>query len=157
MAALPVDCVPHTLVPSEPSVEWAVGPHLSSSRRALSGSALFRPELWEEAVASRPIRPGAWGADDALWLHVFRQRWARHCAGLGGVSEQPRIPLVVHQIWLGSEPVPARLTALRESWWRRLPDWDYRLWTDETAAMFPFTRPELYAAARTPVERCGAP
>ncbi|HVX00672.1 MAG TPA: glycosyltransferase [Candidatus Babeliaceae bacterium] len=42
----------------------------------------------------------------------------------------PKIPKVIHQIWLGS-PFPEKYKRYQESWLRNHPDWQYKLWTDE--------------------------
>lgn len=52
-------------------------------------------------------------------------------------SEKPRIPKIIHQIWLGS-PFPQKYLAWQKSWQEKHPDWEYRLWTDADAKVFPF-------------------
>jgi inositol phosphorylceramide mannosyltransferase catalytic subunit len=54
------------------------------------------------------------------------------------VSEAPRIPKIIHQIWIGG-PLPQKYLALQETWKKFHPDWEYRLWTDADLASFPFT------------------
>jgi mannosyltransferase OCH1-like enzyme len=44
-------------------------------------------------------------------------------------SDVPRIPKVIHQIWIGS-PLPDRYIPLIESWKYHHPDWVHILWTD---------------------------
>jgi mannosyltransferase OCH1-like enzyme len=45
-------------------------------------------------------------------------------------SELPRIPKIIHQIWLGS-PLPEEYIELQNTWKKCHPDWEYHLWTDE--------------------------
>jgi hypothetical protein len=53
------------------------------------------------------------------------------------------IPTTLHQLWK-TEDVPARFTTLRETWRRRNPRWDVRLWTDRDLDELVATRyPEL--------------
>ena len=39
------------------------------------------------------------------------------------------IPKILHQVWVGPNPPPTRAM---ETWRRRHPDWEYRIWTDHT-------------------------
>jgi hypothetical protein len=44
----------------------------------------------------------------------------------------PKIPRILHQVWLGTDPVPELLGYYTETWRRHHPLWDVRLWTDDT-------------------------
>ncbi|HLI65707.1 MAG TPA: glycosyltransferase [Caulobacteraceae bacterium] len=58
------------------------------------------------------------------------------------------IARTVHQLWKTAD-VPARFTALRESWRRRNPEWEIRLWTDADLETLVAARfPELLAIYR---------
>jgi mannosyltransferase OCH1-like enzyme len=46
-------------------------------------------------------------------------------------SEIPLIPKILHQIWIGSS-VPEKFKSLMEGWKAMHPEWEYKLWTDET-------------------------
>ncbi len=59
----------------------------------------------------------------------------------GGAS--PLIPKIIHQIWVGGE-IPSWFDAWRQSWVMMHPDWDYRLWTDESVREFPVTSTDIY-------------
>jgi mannosyltransferase OCH1-like enzyme len=48
-------------------------------------------------------------------------------------SNTPKIPKIIHQIWVGPKPVPEFLKILSLSWKDTHPDWEYILWTNETA------------------------
>jgi mannosyltransferase OCH1-like enzyme len=55
------------------------------------------------------------------------------------------VPRILHQLWKTAE-VPARFTALRETWRRHNPHWRFRLWTDaDLAALVAERYPELAA------------
>ena len=41
------------------------------------------------------------------------------------------IPKIIHQIWLGSQPLPPHLKPWMASWKQHFPSWEYRLWTDQ--------------------------
>lgn len=61
-------------------------------------------------------------------------------------SEKIHIPKIIHQIWLGS-PFPEKYKALQQSWIEHHPDWEYRLWTDESLKDFPLQNQALYDSA----------
>jgi len=48
------------------------------------------------------------------------------------MAQRQLIPKVVHRVWLGSNPVPDAFVRYGESWARHHPDWEVRLWTDDT-------------------------
>ncbi len=62
------------------------------------------------------------------------------------------IPKVFHQIWLGPDPEPQEYAGYRRSWLRRHPDWELRLWTEETLPD-DLERKETYELLRRPAER----
>ena len=41
-----------------------------------------------------------------------------------------RIPKIIHQTWK-DENLPKAFQILSETWREILPDWEYRLWTDD--------------------------
>jgi inositol phosphorylceramide mannosyltransferase catalytic subunit len=41
------------------------------------------------------------------------------------------IPPVLHQIWVGPDPLPDAYAAYGETWRSHHPGWEYRLWTDD--------------------------
>lgn len=54
------------------------------------------------------------------------------------------IPHVIHQIWLGGPP-PDWFQGYADSWRRHHPDWEYKLWTEETR--FDFENRDLFERA----------
>lgn len=68
------------------------------------------------------------------------------------ITQEPTIPLIIHQIWLGS-PVPKEFHAYQESWKRYHPEWQYYLWTDQELAHFPLYNRDLYEQAVNQGER----
>lgn len=63
-------------------------------------------------------------------------------------SSQPKIPKIIHQIWLGPKAPPSYFSKYGESWKKHHPDWEYRLWTDKEVAELDFELKDLYM--RTP-------
>jgi len=62
------------------------------------------------------------------------------------------IPRILHQVWVGPLPLPDEYARYRESWRRHHPEWEMRLWTDESLPD-DFVRPEVYERLRKPAER----
>lgn len=62
------------------------------------------------------------------------------------------IPPIVHQIWLGADPLPEEFRLYGQSWVRHNPGWELRLWTEETVPD-DLTRREVYERLRQPAER----
>lgn len=61
-------------------------------------------------------------------------------------SLEPRIPKMIHQIWIGG-PIPEKYGPLQKSWQERHPDWVYRLWTDADLPTFAFRNRERFEKA----------
>jgi mannosyltransferase OCH1-like enzyme len=62
------------------------------------------------------------------------------------------IPRVIHQIWIGPDPLPEDHRLWIETWRRHHPEWEHRLWTEEDLPADPI-RPEVLERLRVPVER----
>ena len=62
------------------------------------------------------------------------------------------IPRILHQVWVGPDPMPQEFQDYRESWRRHHPDWEMRLWTDESLPA-DLVRKEAYERLRKPAER----
>jgi mannosyltransferase OCH1-like enzyme len=41
------------------------------------------------------------------------------------------IPRILHQIWIGPDPLPAEYAAYATTWQAHHPGWEYRLWTED--------------------------
>ncbi|MBA3954260.1 hypothetical protein H0X48_03000 [Candidatus Dependentiae bacterium] len=55
----------------------------------------------------------------------------------------PRIPKIIHQIWLGS-PFPEKYRHWQKTWQNMGPEWKYILWTDADIAKLPLKNRALY-------------
>ena len=60
------------------------------------------------------------------------------------------IPKIIHQIWVGKKPIPAKYKKFMKTWLILHPDWEYRLWTDEDVDGFPWRNKELFLQAKNP-------
>jgi mannosyltransferase OCH1-like enzyme len=63
-----------------------------------------------------------------------------------------RIPRIVHQVWLGPNPLPDEFAAYRETWGEHNPGWTLELWTEDHLPDV-LQRPEVYDRLRVPAER----
>jgi inositol phosphorylceramide mannosyltransferase catalytic subunit len=48
-----------------------------------------------------------------------------------GLPRRTRIPRLLHQVWVGSAPMPDECRRYIEGWKRFHPRWEHRLWTDD--------------------------
>ena len=63
------------------------------------------------------------------------------------ISPVPRIPKIIHQIWLGS-PFPEKYKNFQQSWKKYHPDWTYILWTEKEIEEFGLTNDRLFHVAK---------
>ena len=63
------------------------------------------------------------------------------------IDSSPRIPKIIHQIWLGS-PFPEKYKVLQQSWKKYHPDWTYILWTEKEIKDFGLTNRERFDKAK---------
>lgn len=76
-----------------------------------------------------------------------RNLYNAHIVSNPEYSEAPRIPKIIHQIWLGSS-FPEEYKSLQETWKKHHPDWEYRLWTDQDVAAFGLYNQSIYDLAK---------
>ncbi len=62
------------------------------------------------------------------------------------------IPRILHQVWVGPNPMPQEFVDYRESWRRHHPDWEMHLWTEDSLPG-DLVRTEAYERLRSPAER----
>ncbi len=69
-------------------------------------------------------------------------------------SQEPKIAKIIHQIWVGSKPVPEALIKLAKTWRDFHPDWEYKLWTNdmvvEIISKFSLEHQKLYFSLEDP-------
>ncbi|CAJ1329139.1 unnamed protein product [Effrenium voratum] len=102
-------------------------------------------------------RWGLWSPRDKSWLESVQNRWQEQVRALPEMKlGAPIIPLIIHQIWLGSSTRPEICEHFAEGWRRCHPTWEYRLWTDEHADALLDHHPRLaqaFKAASNPAEK----
>lgn len=101
----------------------------------------FRPPGAEDAIRFVP----ALGVHDNVYARGPLQRTVAEC-GFALADRRPEgtaelwelrrttwapvlVPRVFHQFWFGP-PMPPEYHVYRESWMRRHPDWEWRMWTE---------------------------
>lgn len=58
-------------------------------------------------------------------------------------QDEPRIPKIIHQIWIGNRQLPAKLQEYQKTWQEQNPDWEYKLWTNEQVKNYTFDNRKL--------------
>jgi mannosyltransferase OCH1-like enzyme len=61
-------------------------------------------------------------------------------------SQGPIIPKIIHQIWLGG-PFPEKYKHLQQTWIKKHPQWEYKLWTEKDIEEFGLQNKEMYDSA----------
>ena len=57
---------------------------------------------------------------------------------------QPKIPKIIHQIWLGPKTLPHYFWEYKKTWEQQHPDWEYRLWQDKDVENLDFELKDLF-------------
>lgn len=63
----------------------------------------------------------------------LKDQYNKHVLQNQEYSSLPRIPKIIHQIWIGPKQLPERCQLWMESWLKLNPDWEYILWTNENS------------------------
>lgn len=77
---------------------------------------------------------------------AFKQTYERHNFLNITINARPKIPKIIHQIWLGG-PLPEKYQALQKTWQDMHPTWEYRLWTDKDIKEFGLINQDLFDEA----------
>jgi mannosyltransferase OCH1-like enzyme len=88
----------------------------------------------------------------AIMLDWFRNLYEKNRWDKLSPSENPRIPKIIHQIWLGS-PLPEKFKAFTQTWAAHHPDWQYKMWTDKDIAELNLENQDAYDKAINYAER----
>lgn len=90
-------------------------------------TAMYTTDNYKDAFYAIAQQP-----DESVFLHTIRKKYNDFFRKIPWRT-QPRIPKIVHQIWLGS-PLPEEYYAWQKSWLEKHPTWEYKLWTDDDIA-----------------------
>jgi inositol phosphorylceramide mannosyltransferase catalytic subunit len=80
------------------------------------------------------------------WIAV-KNLYDQHIINNQTYSEEPRIPKIIHQVWIGS-PLPSKYISIIETWKKNHPDWQYILWTDKEINALGLINNKKYHAAK---------
>ena len=69
-------------------------------------------------------------ASDLARYNTFKKNYEDNLPSKVAASDAPKIPKILHQIWLGYKRPPDYFYAFRDKWQAMHPDWEYKLWTD---------------------------
>lgn len=58
-------------------------------------------------------------------------------------SATPKIPQIIHQIWIGNRQIPKKLQKYQQTWKELNPSWEYKLWTNEEVKNYTFFNKDL--------------
>ncbi len=78
--------------------------------------------------------------------HILKQLYYQNHFSTKQQAQEPRIPLKIHQIWLGS-PIPVQLQELAHTWHIKHPEWEYKLWTDKDLENYNLVNRKLFNSA----------
>ncbi len=68
--------------------------------------------------------------EDKSFLEACKQVYEKSIQELLRGKKSPKIPKVVHFIWLGPKPFPAESVENVRTWMAHHPDWTFKFWTD---------------------------
>jgi mannosyltransferase OCH1-like enzyme len=66
--------------------------------------------------------------------------WIRDNLQLIEKSPPPKIPLKLHMIWVGNNPVPDHVIKNYSDWKKLMPHWEFRLWSNDDINLNEFSQ-----------------
>ena len=85
--------------------------------------------------------------EELQWWATMKQWYEAYSLNVIVPSPQPKIPKLIHQIWLGPAPFPEEFEQARQSIIKLHPGWKYKLWTDADIKTFGLKNKKLFDAA----------
>ncbi|MDB6081197.1 MAG: hypothetical protein JWO53_469 [Chlamydiia bacterium] len=70
-------------------------------------------------------------SDDLSRYNTFKKVYEENLPSKVLLSQSPKIPKIIHQIWLGPKTPPSYFASFQAKWRKMHPDWEYHLWTDD--------------------------
>ncbi len=68
-------------------------------------------------------------------------------------SDHPKIPKIIHQVWLGDKELPSLYQKYQQEWKDSYPDFEYKLWTEKEIEQLDFDSKDLYKKTSSYVEK----
>ena len=75
--------------------------------------------------------------EDRKRYEICQYLWSKSRPSQVIDSQEPKIPKIIHQVWLSKHPLPERLKKYSHSWAKQHPDWQYRLWQEQDLQTLP--------------------
>ncbi len=86
-------------------------------------------------------------------FNFYRNLYRRNKPSNIAPSINPKIPKIIHQIWIGPVPHPKLYQKYRDICLALHPDWEYKLWTDIDIENWDFPNKDLYKKSISYQER----
>ncbi len=77
------------------------------------------------------------------FFNFFKELYEKNHFKLVQPQATPKIPKIIHQIWIGHRPIPKKLQEYQQTWIEQNPDWEYKLWTNEEVKNYTFANKDL--------------
>src|SRR4029077_5448971 len=69
-------------------------------------------------------------AEDEQRYAILKELYKENSLNKVVASDTPKIPKIIHQIWVGPKMPPSFFATFQEKWKMLHPGWEYHLWTD---------------------------
>lgn len=86
-------------------------------------------------------------------IDFFRNLWEKNIKKSDKLYNKEKIPRIIHQIWIGSKPLPDLYKKYQNTCKLQNSGWEYRMWTEEQLKKFPLKNKDLYEKASSYPEK----
>ncbi len=87
--------------------------------------------------------------NDEANVLLFKKIYKAHKPSKVQAAKEPKIPKIIHHIWLGKKEIPRHLNDISASFKKLHPDWEYYFWTDQRVSAFDFELKTLFYSQTT--------
>ena len=89
------------------------------------------PASFDQSMSNNKKYDYTFASKDKDWV-ILRSLFNEHILHNPKYSEKPRIPKIIHQIWLGNNgELPKKYIIFQQTWLNKHPNWQYKLWTEK--------------------------
>jgi hypothetical protein len=85
--------------------------------------------------------------------NIYKKIFEENNPDLITPTNDPTIPKIIHQIWIGPYKMPEEFAKYAASWQELHPDWQYKLWQDRDVDTLDFSDRDLYDKSSTYQEK----
>lgn len=118
---------------------------LQSTFRTILAHQKFLGVDFDQSMARAYTYQKEYAKIDPTWQQV-KYLYNKNSINELEIAPNPRIPKIIHQIWIGS-PLPEKYKTLIATWKQFHPDWQHKLWTDKDIEEFGLINKDKYDAA----------